>query len=74
MDPTLDAWKAQLGALTPEERAELAHFLLNSLEPADGDDVEAAWDAEAARRVAEIRAGEAPGPDADAFLAELRRR
>ncbi|MBV8267387.1 MAG: addiction module protein, partial [Planctomycetaceae bacterium] len=54
-------------------RAKLAQFLLASLDPED-EDVEAAWDSEASRRVAEIRSGTARGRDADAFLAELRER
>jgi putative addiction module component (TIGR02574 family) len=73
MSSGLEDWKAKLVVLPPSERAELAHFLLSSLDPKD-EDVEAAWDSEASRRVAEIRSGTARGRDADAFLAELRER
>jgi hypothetical protein len=73
MDATLENWKTQLGTLPPHDRAELAHFLLSSLGPGD-EDAEEAWDAEASRRVAGIRAGVAKGQDADAFLAGLRER
>jgi putative addiction module component (TIGR02574 family) len=71
MDSTIDRWKSQLATLPPGERAELAHFLLASLEPEE-EGAEAAWDAEASRRVAEIRSGRAPGRPLDELLDELR--
>jgi putative addiction module component (TIGR02574 family) len=70
MNSILDDWKAQLGTLSPDQRAELAHFLLSSLEPED-EGAESAWDAEASRRVSEIRAGEARGRPVEQLLAEL---
>jgi putative addiction module component (TIGR02574 family) len=73
MSSVLDNWKAQLDRLSPSDRAELAHYLLSSLDDGD-EDVEAAWDSEAARRVDEIQSGTASGRDADEFLAELRER
>ena len=73
MIPILDHWKTQLSTLPPEERAELAHFLLCSLEPAE-EGVEAAWDEEASRRVEEIREGRARGRPVDDFLSDLRER
>ena len=48
MNPVLDQWKSQLSTLPPEERAELAHFLLCSLEPAE-EGVDTAWDEEASK-------------------------
>lgn len=71
MSTGLDRWKTDLLGLPPRERAELAHFLLTTLGP-DEPDVEAAWDAEASRRVAAIRSGEASGRSADDVLGELR--
>ena len=73
MNSVIDQWKTQLVTLSPSDRAELAHFLLSSLEPED-DGVEAAWDAEASRRAAEIRSGTAICQPIDEFLAELRER
>ncbi len=32
MNPTLDDWKAKLAALPEHDRAELAHFLIHTLE------------------------------------------
>ena len=45
--------------LTPEERADVAAHLLDSLEEYDdpGDDVAAAWEAEITRRVEDLREG-----------------
>jgi putative addiction module component (TIGR02574 family) len=73
MNTAIDHWKSQLIALSPSERVELAHFLLSSLEPED-EGVETAWDAEASRRVEEIRSGGATGRPVDELIAELRER
>jgi putative addiction module component (TIGR02574 family) len=71
MSTSFEDWKAQLGTLTPSERVELAYFLLSSLEPED-EGAESAWDAEASRRVNEIRAGRASGRPVEDLLGELR--
>ena len=46
-------------ALPLEERADLARSLIDSLDLSNSDDVEAAWQQEIARRIAEVRAGRA---------------
>jgi len=66
--------KSELAALTVGERAELAHFLIQSLEPETDEDAEAAWDAELGRRLAEIEGGAAVGKPAEQVFAELRER
>jgi putative addiction module component (TIGR02574 family) len=71
MPGVVEQWKSQLGSLPQQERAELAHFLLLTLEPED-EAVEAAWAAEVARRVAQIRSGDAVGRPADEVFAEPR--
>ncbi|MFL5330142.1 MAG: addiction module protein [Gemmataceae bacterium] len=73
MSATVDQLKSQAVTLTSAERAELAHFLLKSMEPRD-EGVEAAWKIEITRRVADIRNGTAKGRPADEVLAELRER
>ena len=73
MSVGIEHWKSQLVDLTPDERAELAHVLLSTLEPDDAE-VEAAWDAEASGRVEEIRSGTTIGTPAEDFLNELRER
>jgi putative addiction module component (TIGR02574 family) len=64
MPGVVEQWKSLLGSLPQQDRAELAHFLLQTLEPED-EGVEAAWAAEVARRVAQIHGGEAVGQPAD---------
>jgi hypothetical protein len=71
MSSAVEQWKDLLGALPNEERAELAHFLLVSLEPQD-DEAESLWEVEASRRVAEIRSGTAKGRPLEEVLMELR--
>lgn len=68
----LERLKGQLEHLSTEDRLELAHFLLGSLEPEE-EGVAAAWDLEIARRVEDIRSGRAAGMPAEDFFAELRR-
>ena len=63
---------AQLDGLSQEERAELAHAVLLSLEPEEAGVAEA-WDHELARRVARIRSGEAVGIPADKVFADWRK-
>jgi putative addiction module component (TIGR02574 family) len=43
--------------LTAKERAELASSLIESLDPVTGEDVEAAWQAEIAHRLDDLRSG-----------------
>jgi putative addiction module component (TIGR02574 family) len=63
--------------LPDDERGELAALLLHSLEPDDGEELtgeewEAAWSAEIARRVREIEDGTAELIDGDQVMAEVR--
>ena len=71
MTQAVEQLKSQAGVLSATERAELAYFLLTSLEPEEKG-VREAWRAEIARRVAEIRSGLAVGRPAEEVLAELR--
>ena len=60
MSDLYEQCKSQAALLPPDERAELAHFLLTTLEPEEDEAaVEAAWVAEAQRRLADYRAGKA---------------
>jgi putative addiction module component (TIGR02574 family) len=74
MADDLDKRKAELAGLTEQERAELAQFLLDSLDPPVDSDPEAAWDTELARRADEIQRGTAVGKPGDQVFAELRMR
>lgn len=73
MAETIEQLKSQVGSLSNLERAELAYFLLTTLEPHE-EGVEESWRDEIARRVAEIRGGRARGRSADEVMAELRAR
>ena len=58
--------------LSPEERAELVHDLIISLD--EGKDIGAkeAWDTEIEKRVAEIKSGKAKGRAAEDIIAQIR--
>jgi putative addiction module component (TIGR02574 family) len=74
MTPATEELKTQLANLPVGERAELAHYLLDTLDETVDTDAEAAWDDELARREAEIRSGTATGEPAASVFARLRNR
>ena len=55
-----------------EERAELTHELIVSLDDTVDKEIETAWDAEIKRRLMEIKGGKAEGRPAEDILAEIR--
>jgi len=73
MTQAVEQLKSAAGSLTSSERADLAYFLLSSLDPVE-QGAEAAWHDEIARRVAEIQSGQAIGRSAQEVFAELRER
>jgi putative addiction module component (TIGR02574 family) len=64
--------KSELATLTPGDRAELARFLVQSLDEPEEQGVEAAWDAELKRRAEEIESGRVAGEPVESVLRELR--
>jgi putative addiction module component (TIGR02574 family) len=74
MTPTAESLKSSLARLSHEDRAELAYFLIQSLGEGEDADAEAAWDAELARRLAEIKSGKEQGEPAAKVFAELREK
>ena len=66
--------KSELSRLSLQERAELAYFLIHSLDEEVNADAEAAWDAELAQRLEEIKSGKAVGEPADKVFAEIREK
>ena len=64
--------KSELVQLPIEDRAELASFLIESLDQGVDPDAEAAWDTELARRAEEIRSGKVVGVPAEKVFADLR--
>lgn len=71
MTPTLQELKDASAGLPTEERAELADFLLHSLEPENADWAEC-WREELEHRLAEIRGGHVAGVPAEEVLRQLR--
>jgi putative addiction module component (TIGR02574 family) len=61
-----------LASLTIEERADLAYFLISSLDEAVESDADAAWDAELSQRTADIESGKAVGKPAAQVFSKLR--
>ncbi|MFC2088481.1 addiction module protein [Calditrichota bacterium] len=59
-------------ALSLEERSELAHDLINSLDDSSDSSHENEWDNEIKRRVEEIKSGKAKGRPALDVLADIR--
>ena len=72
MSATTEKFRTQLSSLSETERAELAHYLIQSLDRGSDEGAEAAWDAELARREEEIRSGRASGESAEKVFSELR--
>jgi putative addiction module component (TIGR02574 family) len=65
--------KQEVLQLPEADRAELARFLIASLDESEYPDaVEAAWDAELSRRVAQIQQGKSRLRPAHQMLAEIR--
>mgnify|MGYP002336103227 CR=1 FL=1 len=69
MSLTAEQIKAEAMKLSPEERADLADWLWISVTPRE--EVKAAWDAEIARRIAEIDAGTVEFISSEEVLARL---
>lgn len=74
MSEAAEKLKSQLAALAVDDRAALAQYLIRSLDDGPDEDVEAAWDAELARRGHQIESGKATGISADEVFAELRKK
>jgi putative addiction module component (TIGR02574 family) len=64
---------ARAKTLSPEERAQLAEILLESLEEAAPSEISAEWEREIARRVAAYERGESVTYAAEDVFAEARR-
>ncbi len=74
MTKSAEKIKTELSLLSQQERAELAYFLIRSLDAEVNADAEAAWDAELAQRLEDIKSGKAVGEPADKVFAEIREK
>lgn len=66
--------KREVLELPEADRAELARFLIESLDDSEDRDVEAAWDAELQSRVERIEQGKSRLRPAHQVLAEIREK
>jgi putative addiction module component (TIGR02574 family) len=71
MAVTLQDLKDAATGLSAAERAELARFLLHSLDEGEAADARAEWLALAERRMAEVKAGKVVGIPAEEVLRTL---
>jgi putative addiction module component (TIGR02574 family) len=69
---TLEQLKEALRDLPLPERAELAHFLVHSLEEPQGAEIRPEWLAVAERRMAEVKAGKVVAIPAQEVLKSLQ--
>ncbi len=74
MTETAEKLKLALSHLSLQERAEIASFLIHSLDENADQDIESAWDAELAQRTQEINSGSASGKPSDQVFADLRQK
>lgn len=66
--------KVELDKLPLEQRAELAQYLIRSLDEEEDEEAEQAWAAELDRRAAQIKNGEVKGKPAEQVFSELREK
>ncbi len=71
MSAPLQDFKTATAALPAEDRAELAQFLLRSLDGGEDAEVRAEWLAVGERRMADVKAGKVTGIPAEVVLRTL---
>ncbi|MGO9119669.1 MAG: addiction module protein [Desulfomonilaceae bacterium] len=74
MTEAVEELKSQLETLTSRERAELAQFLIRSLDQEQDEGAESLWNVELNRRATEIESGKSVGKPAEQVFAELREK
>jgi len=74
MSTLAESLKVQLERLPLQDRAELAYFLIDSLDEDIEAEVETSWSRELACRADDIRSGRAVGEPAASVFARLRSR
>lgn len=66
--------KTELSRLSIQDRAELAYFLIHSLDEDVDDNVESAWEVELTQRMQEINSGIASSEPSNKVFNELREK
>lgn len=72
MSAIAERLRMELTTLDEAERAELARFLIRSLDHGSDADADSAWNTELERRAEEIKSGNAIGEPAEKVFSELR--
>ncbi|WP_448266750.1 addiction module protein [Nostoc sp. DSM 114159] len=72
MTETVEKLRLELSQLSIEERAELAYFLIHSLDKEVDKDIDLAWDIELTQRLEDISSGIVSGEQSDKVFTELR--
>jgi len=73
MNATLEQIAQEALQLAPAQRADLADFLVESLDSTPPDEIQCLWIDEANRRLAEVRSGKVKTIPGEKVLAEARR-
>jgi len=71
MTKTIETIKLELSRLSKRDRAELAHFLIHSLDENIDDNIKKDWDEELNQRLTKIQLGTAKGELKEQVLLEL---
>ncbi len=74
MNETAEKLKLELSQLSAKERAEIASFLIHSLDEGIDDNLEAAWDIELTQRLEDINRKIEEGEPSSQVFSELREK
>ncbi|RCJ18367.1 addiction module component [Nostoc sp. ATCC 43529] len=74
MSETAEKLKLELSQLSAKERAEIAYFLIHSLDGDIDDNLETAWDNELTERLEDINRKTAIGEASSQVFSELREK
>ncbi len=74
MSETAEKLKLELSQLSAKERAEIAYFLIHSLDEGIDDELETAWDTELTQRLEDINCKTAIGEPSSQVFSELREK
>ncbi|YAG14552.1 addiction module protein [Nostoc sp. DSM 114161] len=74
MSETAEKLKLELSQLSAKERAEIAYFLIHSLDEDIDDNLETAWDNELTERLEDINHKTAIGEASSQVFSELREK
>jgi len=74
MSETAEKLKIELSQLSAKERAEIAYFLIHSLDEGIDDNLETAWEQELTQRLQDINCKTAMGEPSSQVFSELREK